>query len=55
MGDFITALTAGITPATLWGALTAAAGIIITAVIFSFGYHVVKKALKGLGKGKTNA
>ena len=55
MDGFITALTAGISPATLWGALTAAAGIIITAVIFSFGYHVVKKALKGLGKGKTNA
>lgn len=53
MADFVTALTTGITPAALWGALTSLAPIVVVMVIFSFGYYVVRRIIKGAGKGKT--
>ena len=55
MDTFITALTSGITPAALWGALASAAALIIVAVVFSFGYHVIRRVISGIGKGKAKA
>lgn len=55
MEGFITALTAGINADALWGALTAAAPVIIFAVIFGFGYRIIKRAVNGVSKGKGKA
>lgn len=55
MSGFVQALTAGITPDALWGALTTAAGIIVFAVIFGFAYRVIKRAVNGISKGKGKA
>lgn len=54
MGGFITALTGegGITSANLWAQITPAAGFIAAMVIFAFGLYIVRKLIKGAGKGK---
>lgn len=56
MGDFITAITGadGISAASLWGAVTAVGGVIVTAVLFTFAYRMIRKVLKGIARGKTN-
>lgn len=52
MGDFVTALLNLVSIGALWGSITAAATITTAAILVSFGYHVLKKAIKGIGKGK---
>lgn len=52
MSDAITALTAGLTPTALWGAVAGVAGLITIMVVFSLGLHFVRTAVKGAGKGK---
>lgn len=54
MEAFWTAVTTNITPDKLWGVLTGAVAFIAVAVVFTFGYRLVKKLLKGISKGKTN-
>lgn len=54
MSTLVGALTAenAITSATLWGEVAAAAPLIITLFVFSFGYMVVRKLLNKGRKGK---
>lgn len=52
MGDFVTAMTTALAPANLWGALEPVAPIVGVAVIFSLGLGFVRRAVKGIGKGK---
>lgn len=54
MAGFITALTGtdGITSANLWAQITPAAGFIAAMVIFAFGLYIIRKLVKGAGKGK---
>lgn len=54
MAGFITALTGegGLTSANLWAQITAAAGFIASIAIFAFGVYIVRKIIKGAGKGK---
>lgn len=54
MQGFITALTGetGITSANLWAQITPAAGFIAAMVIFAFGLYIIRKLIKGAGKGK---
>lgn len=52
MNGFITALNQGITTDALWTEVTKAAPLIISVAIFAFGYYVVRKVVKGTGKGK---
>lgn len=54
MATFITSLTGtdGITSANLWAQITPAAGFIAAMVIFAFGLHIIRKLIKGAGKGK---
>lgn len=52
MNTFITALTTDITGAALWGAIAPAAPLIVVAVLFAIGYMVLRKATKGVAKGK---
>lgn len=56
MTSFITALTGtdGISAANLWGAVTAVGSVIVTAVLFTFAYRMIRKVLKGIARGKTN-
>ena len=54
MEAFWTAVTSNITPDKLWAVLTGAVAFIAAAVVFTFGYRLVKKLLKGISKGKTN-
>lgn len=55
MQSFVTALTGtnGISADALWGAVTACSGLIVIAVLFAFGYKMVKKVLRGISQGKT--
>lgn len=54
MGGFVTALTDDVTIAALWGALTPVAAIVGVGILVGFGYTVLKRAIKGIGKGKAN-
>ena len=55
MDTFITSLTTAVTPTLLWAQLAPAALFIGAMVIFSFGYHVIRKVVSGAGKGKAKA
>lgn len=52
MSDFTTELLTTVTAAALWGSLTAAAGLVGVAVIFAFGYRVIRRAIGGVSRGK---
>ena len=54
MAGFITALTGetGITSANLWAQITPAGGFIAAMVIFAFGLYIIRKLVKGAGRGK---
>lgn len=54
MESFWTAVTTNITADKLWAVLAGAVSFIAIAVIFTFGYRLVRKLLKGISKGKTN-
>lgn len=51
MGEFMTTLTTAVTGAKLWEAIAPAAPIIGVAILFSVGYMVLRKTVKGLGRG----
>lgn len=48
----ITAISAQITAANLWGALAAVAGIIGVVLLFVLGLTFVRRVTKGASKGK---
>lgn len=52
MQAFITALTTAVTSNTLWATVTDAAPMITVAVLFSFGYRVLRHVIAGVSKGK---
>lgn len=54
MNGFITALTGadGISSSTFWTEITAAAPLIVILIGVSFGYHVLKKVIKGASRAK---
>lgn len=54
MTGFITALTGtdGISSSTFWSEITAAVPLIVILVGVSFGYYVLRRAIKGAGKAK---
>jgi len=52
MDTFITALTSAITPTVLWGMLGDAVPFILVMVLFSLGYYIVRKLVKGASKAK---
>lgn len=53
MEAFWTAVLAAISPDKLWAVFAGAVGFIAVAVIFTFGYRLARKLLKGISKGKT--
>lgn len=55
MSAFWTALQTSISADQLWGVLAGAVGFIAIAVLFSFGYRMVRRLTSGVSKGKTKA
>lgn len=54
MTGFVSAVGAGVTQDALWGTLTAFVPLLITMVLFAFGYKVVKKVIRGTSRGKAS-
>lgn len=54
MANIIATLESGITEATLFTTVGTVMPFVITMVIFSFGYRVLKHAVKGASKGKAS-
>lgn len=52
MSDAVTAITTAVTPAALFGALTAVAPIVIVGLTVGFSLTVLRRVVGGLGKGK---
>lgn len=55
MAAFWTALQGAVTADGLWGVLAGAVGFIGIAVLFAFGYRLVRRLVGGISKGKTKA
>lgn len=55
MAAFWTALQSSVTADGLWGVLAGAVGFIGIAVLFAFGYKLVRKLVTGISKGKAKA
>lgn len=52
MSDFIGDLNTGLSATAMWGAISDAAPLIITLVLFALAFYLVRKLIKGAGKGK---
>lgn len=54
MGTFITAITGtnGLTADTLWAEVGNLVPLIVGVSVFSIGFYLVRKLIKGFGKGK---
>lgn len=55
MAAFWTALQSSVSADGLWGVLAGAVGFIGIAVLFAFGYRLVRRLVGGISKGKTKA
>lgn len=54
MSGIITQLTTGITSDGLFGTVSEIIPFVIVMIGFAFGYRVLRKAIKGASKGKSN-
>lgn len=52
MENAITSLSTTVNAASLWGVFTSAIPFISVVVLVGFGFYLVRKMIKGLGKGK---
>lgn len=52
MADFISALNTGLNASAMWGAIADSAPLIITLVLFALAFYLVRRLVKGAGKGK---
>lgn len=54
MSSFVTAITGadGLTSATMWNEVSNAVPLIVGVATFSLGFYIVRKLIKGFGKGK---
>lgn len=52
IGDFITALTTGLSASAFWDVITPMAPFIIAMVLFAFGWGFIRKSMKKAQKGK---
>lgn len=55
MAAFWTSLQSTVSADQLWGVLAGAVGFIGIAVLFAFGYRLVRRLVGGIGKGKIKA
>lgn len=52
MSGIITQLTTGITTSTIFGVVSEVMPFVITMIIVSLGFYVLRKVVKGAGKAK---
>lgn len=52
MGELVTAITAGLTPAVFYGQITALVPFLIVLVPVALGFYIFRKLVKGAAKGK---
>ena len=52
MGDFITAINAGLTSDALWAEIAKAAPFVITIFVVAVGYRILRKVIKSGSKLK---
>lgn len=52
MEALVTALSTSVTATGLWGAIAPIAPIVGVGVLVGFGYLVLRRAVKGIGRGK---
>ena len=52
MSTFISSLTTGLSADNLWGSIGDSAPLIIGLVLFALAFYLVRKLVKGAGKGK---
>lgn len=52
MSTFISSLNTGLSATSMWGAIADAAPLIITLALFALAFYLVRKLVKGAGKGK---
>lgn len=52
MSDFIDSLNTGLSADNLWGAVSAVSALIITGVLFGFGYGLIKRIVNKIRRGK---
>ena len=52
MAAFISSLNTGLSATAMWGAIADAAPLIITLALFALAFYLVRKLVKGAGKGK---
>jgi hypothetical protein len=52
MGDFITGLLGQVTVANLWESIAPAAPLVGVGILVGFGYLILRRAVKGIGRGK---
>lgn len=55
MAAFWTSLQSSVSADQLWGVLAGAVGFMAIAVLFAFGYRLVRRLVGGVGKGKIKA
>lgn len=54
MGDFITALLTSVNVSAIWEAIEPAAPLVGTGILVAIGYLVLRRAVKGVGRGKAS-
>lgn len=52
MSGIITQLTTGVTTSTIFGVVSEVMPFVITMIIVSLGFYVLRKVVKGAGKAK---
>lgn len=52
MSEFITSLNTGLSADNLWGAVASVSTLIITGVLFGFGYGLIKRIVNKIRRGK---
>lgn len=55
MTAFWTAIQSAISADALWGVLAGAVGFISIAVLFAFGYRLVRRLVSGISRGKVKS
>ena len=52
MSTFISSLNTGLSADALWGAVSSVSALIITGVLFGFGYGLIKRIVNKIRRGK---
>lgn len=54
MGQFVTDLLVSVNVGAIWSAIEPAAPLVGTSILVAIGYLVLRRAIKGVGRGKAS-